>query len=753
MNTPYDARRNSRGGRWLLVAAVGLCAGNTLWAADKPIGANLTVGAAGLSTEAAAQTLQGYNYVLKSGNDGLVESVAIAGENGSGAGNAVAAGRAGEKTPGPQADGATAGKTLMSKNMQGKEAIAALGANLPAVAAAHGMTPERFKEVLEQDATAWIDVTGRMYYVETPPPPQAPELASGTTDTASAAATAAPLDLNQTFKLHSRPGSNRVIYLDFNGQTITGTAWNNYAGKATLEAPAFDLTGNPALFDDTERARIQYIWQRVAEDYAAFNVDVTTEEPPAESLDRSGWTDPSYGTRALITKNVLNCACGGIAYVGVFDYPSTSYKPAWIFYDNLGAGNEKYVAEAITHEVGHNLGLNHDGTTSVAYYQGHGSGATGWAPIMGVGYYKELVQWSQGEYPNANNKQDDFSIIQTHGALVRPDDVGNTTATATTLSGTVSGSTVSIDRTGNIEQRGDVDLYAFATTGGPVDLTVYPAARGPNLDVSAELYDSAGTLVLAANPADSLSASLSTTLGAGTYYLKIDGTGKAATATHPGYTDYGSLGQYRLTGAITQEATAPASLQPPVVVASGSPLTGFAPLPVSFSSNGTTDDGTVVSYRWDFGDGTAANEPNPLHTYSNVGTYTAKLTVVDDAGLTASQAVTVTVAPDPALTSLRVSQVSIGLITVNKVTAAKASVTVTNGKGRLIPNATITGKWSSLVNTNARAISNSSGVATLLSPPTKAAKGTFTFSVTGISLPGYTYEPATNAVSAVSISR
>jgi hypothetical protein len=43
-------------------------------------------------------------------------------------------------------------------------------------------------------------------------------------------------------------------------------------------------------------------------------------------------------------------------------------------------------------QVGHNGGLNHDGTSTTGYYTGHGSGVTGWAPIMGVGYYQNLVQ-------------------------------------------------------------------------------------------------------------------------------------------------------------------------------------------------------------------------------------------------------------------------------------------------------------------------------------------------------------------------
>ena len=35
-----------------------------------------------------------------------------------------------------------------------------------------------------------------------------------------------------------------------------------------------------------------------------------------------------------------------------------------------------------------------------------------------------------------------------------------------------------------------------------------------------------------------------------------------------------------------------------------------------------------------FGDGAVSNEQNPTHVYTKEGTYTAKLTVTDDKGLT-----------------------------------------------------------------------------------------------------------------------
>jgi hypothetical protein len=42
--------------------------------------------------------------------------------------------------------------------------------------------------------------------------------------------------------------------------------------------------------------QIQYIWQRVAEDFAPFDVDVTTQAPAPEALTRASSTDTVFGT-------------------------------------------------------------------------------------------------------------------------------------------------------------------------------------------------------------------------------------------------------------------------------------------------------------------------------------------------------------------------------------------------------------------------------------------------------------------------
>src|SRR5438874_7695767 len=71
----------------------------------------------------------------------------------------------------------------------------------------------------------------------------------------------------------------------------------------------------------------------------------------------------------------------------------------------------------------------------------------------------------------------------------------------------------------------------------------------------------------------------------------------------------------------------------PVASLSASPTQGTAPLTVSFDGSASTDaDGSVVSYTFSFGDGSAdvtQSSPTIQHTYNNAGDYFATLTVKD----------------------------------------------------------------------------------------------------------------------------
>jgi PKD repeat protein len=637
--------------------------------------------------------------------------------------------------------------TLPDRAAAGQRAIDLLKDRLGDVADFYGKSPDELKAMLLSDHRMRIDQRGRLFAIdelETPlPATVAPLQTTGLLD-----GTLAPLD--QTFLLHSRPGAKRTIYLNFKGATLTGTAWNSAGGSIT--APPYDIDGVPGTFSTAELQRIQYIWQRVAEDYAAFDVNVTTEAVTLDRIARSGSTDDTFGTTVLITRRdgVYSCSCGGVAYLGVFDDTSEYYKPALVFYDALGSGNEKYVAEAISHEAGHNMGLGHDGTASAGYYSGHGSGATGWAPIMGVGYSQALVQWSKGEYSGANNAQDDYVVMQGNGLPLRADDHGNTAATATALSGTSAAGVTTAAAQGVVERPTDVDAFAFTAGAGSATITLSPAARAANLDALVTLRNAAGTVLATVNPADALNASVTVTLpAAGTYYVFVQGTGKGDPLV-TGYSNYGSIGQYALSASYPA-----AGSQAPVARITASTVKGTAPLTVNFSGTGSTDaDGSIASYAWAFGDGGTATGATASRTYGTPGSYTAQLTVTDNSSLTGTTSVTITVDAPVVVLPMRVADIAMALQGSTKGQGrATAAVRIVNSQGVPVVGATVRGQWSGLVSTTGEnMVTDSTGIARFTSPQTRT-RGTFVFTVNAVTHDSHTYAPETNTETSDSIQR
>ncbi|MBI1762620.1 MAG: fibronectin type III domain-containing protein [Acidobacteria bacterium] len=508
-------------------------------------------------------------------------------------------------------------------------------------------------QALQRDPNLWIDREERLVYLDE----YVPEDLSATKTAAAA------LSYAQTFKLHSLPGATKVIYLDFDGQTTGSTAWNSTytAGNAITSLPyEADNPATTGTFSNNELNHIQAIWQRVAEDYAPFDVDITTEDPGIEALRNTGGGDQNWGIRVVVSPtNWFNTGAGGVAYVGSFSWNSDT--PCWVFTEQLGHGDEKAVAEAISHEVGHTLGLLHDGKTDgTAYYAGHGAEPLGWAPIMGVSYYRSITQWSKGEYALANQLQDDLAVMTSgYGINYRADDYGDTPATASPL--TVANSN-QVSGQGIIERTTDKDCFSFTTEAGQISLNVTGGPRGPNLDIKADLVNASGAVLTSSNPAG-LEASLTTTVAAGTYYLLIDGVGTDDLTT--GYSDYGSLGEYNISGTIV--VTNPLA---PVAAATANFTAGLAPLTVNFSSAGSSDsNGNIVSYAWNFGNGTSSTQANDSTVYVNPGVYTAVLTVTDNDGLTDTASVVITVTALPSapssLTATAVSNSQINLTWVD----------------------------------------------------------------------------------------
>jgi hypothetical protein len=363
------------------------------------------------------------------------------------------------------------------------------------------------------------------------------------------------------FKLHSRPGAEKIIYLDFDGHNLTGSAWSP---SSYLYAPACDWDGDPSSFSEAEAGNIKLIWSYVAEDFAPFDVDVTTELLSPDLITRSGSNDTIYGTRVVIApgiaSSVCGSGCGGVAYLGIYDDTSDYYKPALCFSDMLGSGHVKFVAECISHEVGHNLNLLHHGTSSTVYYKGQGTGETGWAPIMGDGDSKNLVQWSKGEYQDANQLQDDLQVISEY-IPYRTDDVGDNITAATPLSLV----NCAFSASGVIGKTGEKDVFSLATGTGSVTAQVtFANSPSTNLDALLDLLNSSGTVLATSNPLDTLATGLHSywVQSAGTYYLRVSGVGKEDPKS-TGYSNYGSLGQYTISG--TASSCGPSTTAAPLV--------------------------------------------------------------------------------------------------------------------------------------------------------------------------------------------
>jgi hypothetical protein len=379
---------------------------------------------------------------------------------------------------------------------------------------------------------------------------------TSTAELADTSATAATIAQGAAIPLiNTRPGAKGVVYVDFDGAQITDPAWNG--GKLISAAPS-NFTSE----------QVGVIIRSVAEDFAPFDLTITT------NLSEYNAKPPGKRMWVIVTPTSTAApGSGGVAYVNSWSNSGrvfSSTVPCWVF--NAGV---KSATDTISHEVGHTFGLGHDGTTGGgAYYTGHGgdmSVPTSWGPIMGAPFSKNVTQWSKGEYAGANNTEDDLYMISRdlNGVGYRADAVIGTTISDAIRSLPIINGTFNVS--GLIRRSDAGDLHQFSTTGGTVSATIRPLANiFANIDTQLELKDGTGATLAFSNPADSLGASLSRSVPAGTYWLVVR---SASTGVRPaagyttGYSAYGSVGEYQLSGAISNTVSTP--LLPSITRASG----------------------------------------------------------------------------------------------------------------------------------------------------------------------------------------
>jgi hypothetical protein len=335
--------------------------------------------------------------------------------------------------------------------------------------------------------------------------------------------------------LRSRTNAKGVLYLDFDGAVVTDPFW---ASGTTINALPSELSSE----------KITDIWKVMAEDFRPFDVNVTTVE--------SDYTNGKIGSRMRCIFTPTTDAMpgsGGVAYLGSFKWSGTT--PCWAF---NGTGSSATSSTAVhvgsmtgSHEFGHTFDLLHDGDTSQTgqskeYYGGHGTGVTSWGPIMGAPFTASVIQWSKGEYANASNTEDDVATISgSYFALgYTVDDYANSTALARNIPQLTKG-TISV--AGVIETSADLDLFRLDCGKGTLSVSIAGASPEPNLDAKLSLLNSAGTVVATSDPTGTLAASLSSAVSQGIYYLRVAPSSEPNGST-VGYTTYGSIGAYTLSG-------------------------------------------------------------------------------------------------------------------------------------------------------------------------------------------------------------
>jgi len=342
-------------------------------------------------------------------------------------------------------------------------------------------------------------------------------------------------------KLNSLDTAKATIFLDFDGQTVNSSVWNN--GNTLVCAPSG--------MNDTQ---ITEIFNRVAEDYRPFNINITTDSTVflAAPLTKR--------IRIIVTPtSAWYTGVGGVSYTGSFTWGDDT--PGFVFPDRL-ANSPKMIAECCTHESGHTVGLSHQSLYSntcalvATYNAGVGSGEIGWAPVMGNSYYKNLTGWNNGPTPNGcNAAQDNLSIITSqNGFTYRTDDYSD--APNSNLAA-VPVTNKSFSQSGVITTPSDKDVFKFDFAAkGKLHLDAIPYSVGANLDgadldVKVTLLNSAMQVIGTYDSTTLLNAVVDTILNAGTYYVSLQGTGNVNT------TNYGSLGSYTISGTFDENGTLP----------------------------------------------------------------------------------------------------------------------------------------------------------------------------------------------------
>ncbi len=364
--------------------------------------------------------------------------------------------------------------------------------------------------------------------------------------------------------LDSNPGAPVTLHLDFTGNFET--SWFNSKGDfprngSKVETPSFSTDSNHTSFSASEQALIKEIWARVAEDFAPFNINVTTHYYGTYADGKalkvaigghdSDWyrewmTDFNETSGTSNFKSFTTSAASNVVFVfsdNIFSW-SLSGK---IDGDGRSINFAAATATTASHEAGHAFGLTHN-SIYLSNYDGKTLDSNGnlvgkieydpgtplWSPIMGNSLISDRTTWANAPaHGGPHVLQDDMAILA--GLFgYRADDHGDTLATASAMTAP-SHSLQPWTGKGIIGKSNDHDWFRFTSSGGQIEVRVNPDQYGANLIPVAELWSDKG-FVAKATSGGLNSSNIKANVAAGTYYVKVKGFG-----------DYGDVGQFTVT--------------------------------------------------------------------------------------------------------------------------------------------------------------------------------------------------------------